>query len=310
MELLQLQYFRAIATYGSMSKAAQALFVSQPTLSVTMTRLEESLGFSLFVRKKGKLTLSAEGRQFLVCVNRILNDLDETVESLRAAAISQEESIRVVSSLNDLLGAVMSRHCDDLHQMRINQKYSDNDCIAQLVEERKADWGIVFGSAHAANVKLSFLHECPRIFVVREGHPLLRYDRLPASELANQSYICNRSRDEKDMLSVLGRKYHFIPQIECECDDVFLEMHILNATDCISTMPAVNFIKVLRMQPDLPIRHLFADFDLPMTQTYVVQRQESELSTYSRRLIGYVYEFLEEETSKIAAFLERGEVVP
>lgn len=69
MELLQLQYFRAIATYGSMSRAAQMLFVSQPTLSVTMTRLEESLGFSLFVRQKGKLTLTPAGLQFLDCAD-------------------------------------------------------------------------------------------------------------------------------------------------------------------------------------------------------------------------------------------------
>lgn len=293
-----------------MSKAAQTLFVSQPTLSVTMSRLEESLGFSLFVRQKGKLTLTEEGKQFLVCVNRVLDDLDSTVSTLRLSAHAQEESIRVASSLNDLLGAVMSLHYDDMEHLRISQRYSDNDCIAELIRTRKADWGIIFGSAGTEQLKLTPLHQCPRIFVMRADHPLLQYDKLPLSELASQSFICNRSRDDQETLTTLSRKYHFTPQIDSECDDPLLEMHILNSTDYISLMPAVNLVKLLRSNPKKPLRYLYADFEVPPTQIYIISLHESKLSSYSLRLIDYIRLFLQEESGKITAFLERGEVIP
>ena len=44
MELSQLRYFMAVAELGNMSKAAQALFVSQPNLSTSISRLEEEVG--------------------------------------------------------------------------------------------------------------------------------------------------------------------------------------------------------------------------------------------------------------------------
>lgn len=65
MDLLQLQYFRAIAQHENMTKAAEALFVSQPNLSTSMSRLESDLDVKLFERRRGKISLTPEGRLFL-----------------------------------------------------------------------------------------------------------------------------------------------------------------------------------------------------------------------------------------------------
>ena len=50
MELSQLRYFIAVAKLGNMSKAAETLFVSQPNLSTSISRLEEEVGVPLFER--------------------------------------------------------------------------------------------------------------------------------------------------------------------------------------------------------------------------------------------------------------------
>ena len=309
MELLQLQYFRAIATYGSMSRAAQMLFVSQPTLSVTMTRLEESLGFSLFVRQKGKLTLTPAGLQFLDCADRVLKDLDSTTDAIRAATSQQSDfMVRIASCLNDLIGRVMADHYDDLQHIHIQEQYCDNEHISRRISDRLADWGIVHGPAHALHLHHTLLHECPRVFVMREGHPLLRYDKLPASVLADQTYLCNRSRDEQDVLAYCGKKYRFMPQIESECDDCILEMHILNSTNCISTMPLLTYLKLLRTNPVRPLRYLMPDFDVPPVQTYIVRLHDHPLNSYSARLAGYIKDFLNEEDVKLDHYLKSGVV--
>lgn len=51
MELSQLKYFIAIAKYGSFTKAAQTLYVSQPSLSAAIKKLEQELGISLLERR-------------------------------------------------------------------------------------------------------------------------------------------------------------------------------------------------------------------------------------------------------------------
>ena len=60
----QLEYFFTIAELGSIARAAECLFVTQPTLSKTVRRLEDGLGFQLFERKANQLHLTSEGEYF------------------------------------------------------------------------------------------------------------------------------------------------------------------------------------------------------------------------------------------------------
>ena len=76
MEIKNLKYFLAVAREENMSKAAEQLHVSQPTLSKTLKSLEEELGKKLFVRHSFSISLTDEGMLlrgcFYVTVLRIL----------------------------------------------------------------------------------------------------------------------------------------------------------------------------------------------------------------------------------------------
>ena len=61
MELRVLHYFLAVAREENVTHAAQALHLSQPTLSRQLAQMEEELGVRLFERGKRKITLTAEG---------------------------------------------------------------------------------------------------------------------------------------------------------------------------------------------------------------------------------------------------------
>ena len=76
MTLLQLQYFKAICEYGSMSKAAEELYVSQPAISSSIKRLEESLGMPLFERDS-RFQLNAAGRYLYRNIDILLQNIDE-----------------------------------------------------------------------------------------------------------------------------------------------------------------------------------------------------------------------------------------
>lgn len=73
MELLQLQYFEMIARYENISRAAEKLHVSQPSLSSSLLRLERELGYPLFDRNGRKIILNDYGRYFLKNVHQIMD---------------------------------------------------------------------------------------------------------------------------------------------------------------------------------------------------------------------------------------------
>lgn len=64
MELLQIKYFKVIAETENISKAAEQLYIAQPSLSQTLKRLEDELGTPLFDRTGKRITLNCAGKTF------------------------------------------------------------------------------------------------------------------------------------------------------------------------------------------------------------------------------------------------------
>ena len=75
MDIKHLEYFVAVAQYGSINKAAQALYISQPHLSHIIKDIEASAGFALFHRTKQGVVLTQDGKQYLEHSNVILKEV-------------------------------------------------------------------------------------------------------------------------------------------------------------------------------------------------------------------------------------------
>lgn len=82
MELYQLKCFKAVAEKGSITKAADELFITQSALSRVIHRLENELEMQLFDRNGGKITLNEMGNLFLSHVFVALDEIDKGVEEL------------------------------------------------------------------------------------------------------------------------------------------------------------------------------------------------------------------------------------
>ena len=84
MQLRTLGYFLAVSDAGSVTAAARAVHVTQPSLSRQLRQLEHDLGVDLFDRRDGRLSLSAAGRAFLP----VARDLVAQAAAAREAAAS------------------------------------------------------------------------------------------------------------------------------------------------------------------------------------------------------------------------------
>ncbi|MCD8052747.1 MAG: LysR family transcriptional regulator [Lachnospiraceae bacterium] len=91
MELQQLSYFILTAEYENISQAAKALYISQPSLSASIHRLETELGMKLFDRQGRKISLNDNGRQFLETARTVLSLLEKS--KLHASVTDQPSGI-------------------------------------------------------------------------------------------------------------------------------------------------------------------------------------------------------------------------
>ena len=80
MTLQQFQYVIAISETGSFSKAAERLYMSQPSLTSAIKALEDELGISLFNRTRKGATLTAEGLEFLPYARQLYGQYQSILE--------------------------------------------------------------------------------------------------------------------------------------------------------------------------------------------------------------------------------------
>jgi LysR family hydrogen peroxide-inducible transcriptional activator len=90
MTITQLQYIMAVARYGSFTTAAEKCYVTQPTLSMQVQKLEEELGVQIFDRSRKPISLTPIGEKLISQVGRVIN------ESTRIKDIVDEQKQDVV----------------------------------------------------------------------------------------------------------------------------------------------------------------------------------------------------------------------
>lgn len=89
MNFQQLEYIVALDNYGNFSQAAKSCFVTQPTLSMMISKLEEELGLQLFERNKKPVTATREGKEIIIRARQILAETNR----LREFATELKESL-------------------------------------------------------------------------------------------------------------------------------------------------------------------------------------------------------------------------
>jgi len=101
MMQFNMEYYRMFyytATFGSMSRAAEAMYITQPAVSTAIRNLEKQLSARLFVRKAHGMELTPEGKRLFEHVSTAFGELAAGEEELRKTLQYQEETIRIAAT--------------------------------------------------------------------------------------------------------------------------------------------------------------------------------------------------------------------
>ncbi|NDU75531.1 LysR family transcriptional regulator [Actinomadura sp. DSM 109109] len=147
MNLRQLRYVVATADHGTMTSAAQALYVAQPALSRAVRELERELGLELFARSGRGVALTPVGEQ-IVRQARIALDAVDAIEGLavtRADGRGAELRIAVTASLEpELTGGLIPRFARTQPAVRVRVvRCADRDQVAAVLRGGRADLALI-----------------------------------------------------------------------------------------------------------------------------------------------------------------------
>lgn len=146
MRINQFEYLLALQRHGTFSRAAQELYVSQPSISVAVRELEEELGYTLLVRNKRGVTFTPEGLAVLEKAERIMGEIN----SLRRPAVGRQNGLSGSVSIgstphycNALLTDVLYGLEKDQPDMTLEILARDSMNVIEMIRGKELDLGVV-----------------------------------------------------------------------------------------------------------------------------------------------------------------------
>lgn len=191
MKLQQLRYFREVCMRNSVTKAADALFVAQPTISNAIRDLEEEFGLKLFKRARGKLTLTKEGSYLLQASQELLQMAEQIEEKMQSFG-SEEKLIRV--SLPPMIGLSIFDLVRDFKKVAPDMIIKHRDMTSlearKMLDQEQLDVLIVSGfNTDFENCTTFRLGSRELYFCVSESHPLAGESSVTVEQIAGQPLI-------------------------------------------------------------------------------------------------------------------------
>lgn len=249
MELLQLRYFQTVAQYEHMTKAANALYISQPSLSATIAKLEEELGAQLFSRQGRSIVLNKYGRVFLRHVNAVFQQLDDAKAELADLRRAAPQQIRIASTTT-LLFKDWFLPCLQMHpDLHLRQKISTAEEIERELLSGAVDFAILLGELPSDRLESCLLWQDRAILMVPPSHPLASAGTASLAAFKDAPFI-GVSKDAKAhrLADRFCAQVHFKPtfifegDVDLMTDFLRLKKGVVFALDSIRDLYAPHLV--------------------------------------------------------------------
>lgn len=192
MNLRDLKYLVALADHRHFGKAADASFVSQPTLSTQIKKLEEELGVALVERAPRKVMLTPVGREVVERARRIIAEVEQMGEVARRSRDPEAGTVRLglFPTLGPyLLPHVVPRIRKRFPQLELLLVEEKSDVLLQRLRDGALDAALLALPLHDDQLHAEFLFEEPFLLAVPESHPLASHGPLALDDLSSQTLL-------------------------------------------------------------------------------------------------------------------------
>jgi DNA-binding transcriptional LysR family regulator len=215
MELNEIKYFLTIAEEGSLTKAAQKLYITQPGLSRFLSKLERTIGTLLFYRLGNNLSLTPAGKIYYENAKKIWEIQNDCMEKIRNISIDDQRTIRLslpgercVSFVMKLIGKMPS---DTMVQL----VESESTRIVDAIKHHDVDFGMIALQEEDPELSYVPISREEIVLIISPDHPFATKSVLKKDDIVDLLSL-------RDELFALPRDNTFLWAL---CRDYFDRIH-------------------------------------------------------------------------------------
>lgn len=199
MNTLYLKYVLEIEKAGSISQAAQNLFMAQPNLSKAVKDLEHELGYSIFKRTPSGVTVTERGNEFLFHARKMVEHIAEIEKLSRRTdaertlfKISIPRGSYIASGVTAFVGELpiasgLDVTVNETNTLRTISNVADRGYNMGIIRYNVEDEGVFNSRLKNNKLEAETLWEFEYVLVMSQEHPLARKEKIYAEDL--QDYI-------------------------------------------------------------------------------------------------------------------------
>lgn len=217
MDIRQLEYFQTVANLRSITKAAHQLYVSQPTITIAIQKLEQELELPLFDRNQKQFVLTKEGQMFLDRITDVLSRLQDAVSEINEHKNLQKGYLRI--GIPPMIGSclfpeIIAGFTSAYPHLKLDIFEDGSLNVRQSLKQEALDIGII----NLMNISDDFLSiplsRQEFLVCLHHSHPLAKNKKIDIKQLQNENFIlfnettCNRQMVMQECLN-----NDFIPKV-------------------------------------------------------------------------------------------------
>ena len=223
MEIVQLETFLAVASYGGFHRAAAALRVSQPAVSARIHALEDSLGTRLFERGPAGFSLSNAGTKLRPHAEQLLRQVAvarQAVHELKCASSGAVPIAASVSICTYLLPEVLKKYWAQHPDVVVSVRSGNSAQVLKMVLDGEVDFGIA-RSLHHPEVETISLRDDPLMVVGHPSHRATAKRKVSLEELESLPLIAyDRGSSDWTLMNGLFRRAGLLPNVVLEVETI------------------------------------------------------------------------------------------
>lgn len=225
MDIQELEAFWWIAQTGSFNRAAERLYLTQPSVTARIQALEKELGQVLFERKPRGVRLTDAGRALLPHAERVLQDIRKARQAVADLVSASGGTLAVGCALTTstyTLPEILARYKAAYPAVEITVRTGRSHQIQQLVLDDTVHLGLVHAPvAPHPEIQAVPLYEEPIVTVAHPAHPLAASGEISLEQLTEEPFLTpDRSSGYWSLVEQFWASAGLVPRVTMELDSI------------------------------------------------------------------------------------------
>lgn len=192
MNWRKMRIFYEVAQCLNMTRVSEKFYISQSSVSQTISEIENELNVKLFDRINKKLYLTNEGKIFLSYVRRILNIYDEATEYIKDINLLEGGTLKLGASKTVgvyIIPYVIKAFSNEYGNVDINTTIDNTNKICELIKKNEIDLAIVEGEVNDDEILVNDLYTDELVVIAPANHKWKEYDYIDKEDILKEKLV-------------------------------------------------------------------------------------------------------------------------